>query len=260
MEQSQPCEATAPPRWYQSMVYVPSTHRVIMFGGFADSGNNALNDTWAYDPVANTWTNLSPSGLLPPVRGGQSMVYDSVAHRVIMFGGHGDSGFLSDTWAYDPSANKWSELGPTGPVPPVRAYQSMAYDSSSGRVIMFGGEGVSGDLNDTWAYDAKANAWTNLSPTGTLPYPRVATSMVYSPSSDRVIMFGGLFQGGKGTLGDTWSYDPEGNAWAILAPSGTLPSARGSQSMVYDPVNGRAITFGGSSDSGFLNDTYVYTP
>ena len=36
---------------------------MIMFGG--SERYRGLNDTWAYDPAGNTWTDLKPSGTLP---------------------------------------------------------------------------------------------------------------------------------------------------------------------------------------------------
>ena len=46
------------------MVYDTQTNKVILFGGDGNNGND-LNDTWAYDPQSNTWTELSPSGVTP---------------------------------------------------------------------------------------------------------------------------------------------------------------------------------------------------
>ena len=43
------------------MAYDPATHRLIMFGG-DDADMFFPNDTWAYDPAANTWAELKPSG------------------------------------------------------------------------------------------------------------------------------------------------------------------------------------------------------
>ena len=50
------------------MAYDSSSHRVIMFGGSVADGSKYFNDTWAYDPAANTWTELKPSGALPGAR------------------------------------------------------------------------------------------------------------------------------------------------------------------------------------------------
>ncbi len=82
------------------MVYDSGASRVILFGGGADT---YLNDTWAYDPSANTWTILNPGGSLPSARAFPTMVYDSAAGQVIIFGGStGSAGdiFFDDTWAY----------------------------------------------------------------------------------------------------------------------------------------------------------------
>ena len=157
------------------VAYDPAHDRMIDFGGVNSSA--FLGDTWAYDPVANTWTQLHPSGLLPSVRWGQSMVYDTLSSQVIMFGGgmsYSSSQLLNDTWAYDPAANTWTKLNPAGPLPPARAGHEMTYDAANGRVIVFGGARsweISGIFNDTWAYDPVANTWTDLSPSGTLPLP-----------------------------------------------------------------------------------------
>ena len=84
----------------------------------------------------------------------------------------------------------------------------MAYDPSTGLVIMFGGSiSVPGLLNDTWAYDPAANTWTNLRPTGTLPNSRDRHSMVYDPSTGRVLMFGGTYRGIV-QFHDIWAYTP----------------------------------------------------
>ena len=79
----------------------------------------ALNDTWAYDPVANAWTELKPSGTLPPPAPRHAMAYDPVTRRLILFGGFGEHRrSLNDTWAYDPAANAWTELKPCGHAAP----------------------------------------------------------------------------------------------------------------------------------------------
>jgi len=98
------------------MVYDSAGKKVIMFGGAGGAGN----DTWAYDPTANSWTELHPAGDLPSARCAYSMVYDSAHGRVILFGGHHGDATLDDTWSYDPASNTWTELHPAGDVPSAR--------------------------------------------------------------------------------------------------------------------------------------------
>ncbi len=136
------------------MAYDSSDGLVIMFGGGNASAPLLFNDTWAYDPAANSWTELNPSGTLPPVRGGQAMAYDPLTQQLIMFGGFDQPGTglvrFNDTWAYDLAANTWTELKPSGSLPPARALHAMAYDPVTRRMIMFGGEYAQGSGGNRW--------------------------------------------------------------------------------------------------------------
>ena len=85
------------------MAYDLTSGRLIIFGG-QDSAGTSLDDTWAYDSAANTWTELEPSGAQPRARAGHAMVYDPAGGRLIMFGGHSieAADLLNDTWALAP--------------------------------------------------------------------------------------------------------------------------------------------------------------
>ena len=119
-----------------------------------------------------TWTALNPSGPEPPPRACAAMAYDEVTQRLIVFSGGDETKNFDDTWAYDPVADTWTELRPSGTLPVRRMYASMTYDPITRRLIMFGGvDAETGAcLNDTWAYDPVANSWTELEAGGlTLP-------------------------------------------------------------------------------------------
>ena len=187
--------------------------QVILFGGYEWGEGGARNDTWAYDPAANAWTDLKPAGSVPPERAGQSMVYDSASGKVMLFGGNSGGGdyfiLLNDTWAYDPTANTWTELHPDGRLPSERWLHSTIYDSVDSRAILFSGwNGTAGGevLNDTWAYESRANRWTKLEPAGDLPPGREAHGIVYASGTGRVILFGGWVSGTD--LNDTWAFYP----------------------------------------------------
>jgi N-acetylneuraminic acid mutarotase len=146
-------------RWGASVVYDSATGKIILFGGLFGSydGTNRLADTWSYDPVRKSWTNLKPAGPVPPARGYAATVYDPAINRVILFGGFaGPQGLLADTWAYNPTTNRWSQVASGHPGPSQRDFSSMAYDQASGDIVLFGGQtGSTGnvnptDLNDTW--------------------------------------------------------------------------------------------------------------
>ncbi len=249
-----PSGALPSARSQQSLVFDSSSGQVLLFGGF--DGRSDLNDLWAYDPSRNTWTKLQPSGPLPEARLGQSEVYDSGTGQAILFGGSGASGLLNDTWAYDPAANRWTNLSPSGIVPEGRSGQAMLYDPANGKVLMFGGEGTAGYLSGTWLYDPGLNRWRNLNPSGTPP-ARDGQTLAYDPASGQVILFGGFT--GTSYLGDTWAYDSAANTWTKLRPPGGSPAARDGGSLVYDPDTGRLLLFGGLGIDGQLSDIWAYT-
>jgi len=190
------------------MVYIPSTGKIIRYGGVGPTLANqaCMKDTWAYDPVANTWTDLNPSGN-PPARQDGTFVYDSVGGKVILFGGNGGE-VKSDTWAYDPAANAWTKLSPAGSLPTARLGQASAFDPVNRRIIVFGGYGTGATiLDDTWAYSPATNAWTELN-TSAMPPARYHGALVYEPTSGRMILYGGIGADNNTRLGDTWALMP----------------------------------------------------
>ncbi|MBN1322112.1 MAG: TIR domain-containing protein [Thermoleophilia bacterium] len=205
----EPTGTSPPARLEGALAYDPAGRRLILFGGVTagrDPGPYKYGDTWAYDPLANIWTELKPSGAVPSARSSK-MVYDPASGRMIMFGSAGETDALNDTWAYDPVANDWTDLAPSGPLPKKRAGFGMAYDAASHRALIFGGCNRDGSrfFNDTWAYDPVDNTWTELKPSGPLPRACIA-SMAYDTATDRLIMFGG--GGPDQDLNDTWAFTP----------------------------------------------------
>jgi len=145
-------------------------------------------------------------------------------------------------------------------VPSPRGLVSIAYDTESDRVILFGG--MTGDYDsdyinydETWAYDLTANQWTLMKPPS-VPKGRSDAELAYDVESDRVILFGG----GADDIfwGDEWAYDYNMNTWMEIAKG---PNNRFGTSIAYDAQSDRIILFGGwgMNMGGFLfNDTWAY--
>ncbi len=66
-------------------------------------------------------------------------------------------------------------------------------------VIIFGGSGDQGFLNDTWSWNG--SSWTLLATTG--PAPRSMGHLAYDRKRDRVVLFGGRKGWPDGDLDDT---------------------------------------------------------
>jgi len=191
----------------------------------------------------------------PSAKYGSAMVYDPVLQKEIFFGGgyQDATGYelFNDMWLYDPISNLWTEINPTVK-PSARSGHSMVYDSSNHKTILFGGwDDNVGLMDDTWTYDSQTNQWTEVFPANK-PSNRQSYSMYYDSNAQRVILFGGYREVG-GHLDDTWEFNYSDNSWTELNPSSN-PSGRYGSKMVYDPINQRAILFGGRATS-ILDDT-----
>ena len=146
--------ATSPPaRGAGSMSFDPANGTMVLFGGY-DKPGNYLNDTWTWN--GTTWTAQSPASS-PSVRGYASMAYDSGTGQLVLFGG-GTTPIvteLNDTWTWN--GTTWMQQSPATS-PSARATATMAYDSGTGQLVLFGGEieGDGGEVNDTWIYGSPA--------------------------------------------------------------------------------------------------------
>ena len=221
-------------------------------------------ETWAYDIETGVWENRRPA-TEPPPRWGSMMVYDPKADRILLYGGtdwNDGSTVLGDLWAYDYEANTWSALHP--PVsPPPHHFPVLEYVPTIDRVMLFGGyqQGFSTLFNDTWAYDYRHNRWTNLHPANP-PAPRAYHYMAYDPTTNRIVLFGGVMDESAWpdspelTNDETWIYSVARNSWHQMFPK-HAPSPRAWHVMSH--TDGPVMLFGGGpSRLAYNNETYLY--
>src|SRR5579863_4968210 len=151
-------------------------------------------------------------------------------------------------------APAWTQLSPATQ-PPVRFAPGLAYDAAHGQVVMFGGFGASGILNDTWLWNG-AN-WTQANPANS-PGARSNQSMVYDAAHGQVVMFGGSTSAqGSSRMNDTWLWD--GTNWTQVTGLSAIPPQRSSASMVYDAATSQVLLFGGLGTSNAdIGDTWVW--
>lgn len=247
------------------MVYDPVDGYTVLFGGLvSEVGGQAtgLDDTWIFQ--AGAWMELFPS-ISPSARWGASMTFDSSDGYVLLFGGvppcppsvpmYDCPLPLNDTWTFE--GGTWTEVQPTVS-PSPRAFAAMSYDSTTGSVVLFGGEGKTGGLgadNDTWTYHA--GQWSSLHPTESPP-ANVGEVMADDVSDGYLVMFG-VFGGttpGKPAPSDTWEFI--GGNWSQIVTS-VAPAAASWASMTWDPAGGYVLLFGGMTGlSDNTNWTWAY--
>src|SRR5262245_12961945 len=64
------------------------------------------------------------------------IAFDAARNQVVMFGGHGETSLLKDTWTWD--GTRWTKRTPPQH-PRARVGMGMAYDALTSQVILFGG-------------------------------------------------------------------------------------------------------------------------
>jgi hypothetical protein len=111
------------------------------------------------------------------------------------------------------------------------------------KIILFGGVGVAGPLNDTWEWDG--STWTKLASPSSPP-ARVFSAL--ATWNDTVILFGGRDGDDLTTamaFHDTWALT--GGIWTQLTPT-TYPPARSGHLMAG--VDGEIVLIGGGFVGG----------
>lgn len=125
-------------------------------------------------------------------------------------------------------------------------------------MIVFGGGAGSGP-GATLTYDYNTDTWTDLS-SDAGPADRIYQAMAYDPTTDRIIMFGGVQGGAESPTDETWAYDVDTNTWTLLDPV-TSPSPRGWAALAFNPADGTLVLFGGGPRREEATDeTWVFDP
>jgi hypothetical protein len=205
--------------------------------------------------VAQSWTQLSPSGAVPLGRIYHTLTFDSARDRGVLFGGLNGLQATNDTWEWDPSAESWTQRTPANS-PSAREVMAFTYDASRGKTVVWGGFNSGTFLSDTWEWDG--TNWQQASSGG--PFPgRCGAAMVYDHQRNKCILFGG--QGQLTFANDLWEWN--GASWTQVHPGGpvgTAPLPRFFHNMVYDAVRDRVVVFGGTNGSISFNDTWAWSP
>ena len=197
------------------VVYHPPSKSLVYFTGGL---------TVAYNVETRRWRDLAPAQTPPPVLGG-SLAYDALHDEIVLVGGgqvaekrsDGRIVGFTDPWIYSFAAKTWRRHA-TKIQPPPRMFARLVSDTKANAMVLFGGDGQSHYLADTWIFDLKTRTWRESTAAG--PPPRAGHFTVFDPVSGWVIVGGG-FQ--REDLSDLWAFDVAKDAWRPL--KGKVPTA-----------------------------------
>jgi hypothetical protein len=201
------------------------------------------------------WLQLTPvSGNAPAPRSNAAAVYDSLNHRLVVFGGKSASGHLNDVWAFDLRNNSWSELTPTsGPAPAPRFTANGVYNPAAQQMIIWSGQGA-GFFNEVWAFDLNTESWSPFSPPDPKPNTRYGVASIFDPKAKEMVAFAGFTDAGR--FDDTWRFNIASATWKEI-PLATHPEKRCLHSASYDALEHRMIIYGGQN-SGPRGDIWAF--
>jgi hypothetical protein len=242
-------------------------------------------------PPVNTWVKAE-TGAIEGRRWDVPLGYDPVAKQFLVLGGRSSLADYKKPRSYDvlsfDSSGKWrnelppaSDWGPQfGPVvaprwkdehwgfrdiagttrPNWTVYgtfslgQKYDYDPDTKAFYYYAG-------GSTFRYDPAKREWKDLAPQAH-PEKQLGgillwSSMCYDRSAKKFVLFGGgNLQTDRGDPG-TWTYSPVDNRWEQIK-SIRQPSARANSRLVYDPIDCKAVLFGGDRLDQLVAETWVF--
>ncbi len=267
------CEQVPAKRYDHAMAFDNQRKKLVIFGGAAPDGytTQTLGDLWEWD--GETW-DLRCDGVpesdvcdpAPSARSDQSMVFDSIRNRIVMYGGDlvGEPYYSDELWEWD--GESWDLRCDGIPVedvcdtkPSGRYSLEMTFDSGRGRTIVFGGhDGGSGGgiQSDLWEWDGttweKRGETTKYDNTwGTVPDAREMHTMAYDERRKRIMMFGAFSwssEGYYGWNGVSWDRYCDGEPDEDTCDQ--MPINRMGTDMTYDNEHDVLVLFGGCEEDG----------
>lgn len=154
------------------------------------------------------------------------------------------------TTLYSLSASAEKYQWKSADAPPPRNSPTVGYDRERSRLVVFGGRGPSGTLNDTWEWDGLT--WSPRA-VAVPPAARANASTFFDTVSKRVTTFGGASV--STAFGDAWSWN--GSSWSSIPFAGAQPPLRANGACSFDSVRKKWVLFSGMDSSGIvLDDTW----
>jgi YD repeat-containing protein len=186
----------------------------------------------------------------PPPLYQHGMAYDSAREVVVLHGGLGAGGVLSDTWEY---YEQNCHLVTTQVTAPGGAGHPLAYDSARGVTVLLDNSEDEYPLAQTWEYDG--SDWLLVPPDPEFEWTIPSgMRMAYDAGLGQAVLFGGRDPRASEYYPGTVGYD---GAWASLAPD-HHPIGRAGHAMAYDSRREKVVLFGGERWYGtyYLTDTW----
>ena len=164
-----------------------------------------------------SWSLLRTRGEVVLYRDEHTAVYDDQSTQMLVFGGFEQGNRVNSIAIYNFSSNSWRNLELPDHVPQPSARSGHSAVIVNGNMYIFGGKNDDSEkLNDLWKFSLTDELWTELQPTGEIPFERSGHSMTVI--GDIIVIFGGIWDVTK-ELNDLHAYSITNNKWTTLNDS-----------------------------------------
>lgn len=187
-----------------SMVFDAGRGKLVLVGGEDSTG--ATNDAFTYDGALVALPSLDATRVAG--NGGATAAYDVTNLRVLVVTGAGlvSSTGSDEVVALGDSASTWTTV--CSSCGAYRTFPSIAFDPVLHRMILVGGNDMTGTLADgTWALGSSGYTKVDTNPPG-----REWPAITYDASRDTIVVFGGAGTNaacpGNCNCADTWEMVP----------------------------------------------------
>ena len=243
--------AKSPPARISFAMSPIGENQVIIFGGEGND-SKALGDTWIYDLISNTWTELQLTNSPSPRLQMNFAAIDS--HRVLLFGGINQDikeKIYDDTWIFDLDSLKWIEMHPK--THPIKMYDYSMTSLVKGKVCLYGGTDTTQYMfpNDTWIYDYDSNNWTMV-----LFHENYFQGSAIAKIKDNWILKYGGSDKGLTTQRTSIYYTGLKNFWKVLSFHGNPPPT--ARCAIEQIEINKVLLFGGAGNQDLLNETWLF--
>ena len=243
-------------REHATVLFHEESGQAYMFGGsgYHPQFTQMMDDFWRYDTASGVWTEITPTGDIPPAGGSQRFAGTWGSGEGIIFGGYFADGVDSNALhrvTVENDTLRFELIESVDPKPAPRSLHGFVYDGVTDRYFAFGGIG-SVPTDDTWmmqVVDGTAQ-WAGLDMPNGSPTPRYGFFYGFDDDAGRMI----LFSGAQGTAqlnpaGDTWALDTRAEPPLWVQLTGQGPEGRRNGCAVWDPTGPRLVVFGGTPDA-----------
>ncbi|CAG9320211.1 KEL2_1 [Blepharisma stoltei] len=180
----------------------------------------------------------------------------AMSNNLYLFGGLGvDEELYNDLWTFNCVDETWKAIDTTGNIPSKRyGYASAA---NADLMLVWGGYGVNGYLNDGYLLDITSNAWHTLTYSGDVPSPRVGACGAQMGS--KIVIYGGLTE--SGLSDELWVYDLSTYQYTLLDYSNTKGPGKlyyATCRMSTSTPNFVYVLYGETEDEKPLNGVFTF--